>query len=104
MIKFKPLIVATIVSMGLVTSASAQCPQWARDNPPAFQAQYPNRDILNECTLTPAGRIGLELPGGAAPVFGRAGLYGGGDYDGSYLDAREWRGMRLHHVGRQRGR
>jgi len=64
------LIVATLVSMTAVTSASAQLPNWAASNPDAFQAQYPDRDVLNGGALTPAGRMGLELPGGAAPVFG----------------------------------
>jgi hypothetical protein len=59
------------VSMTAVTSASAeQLPNWAVTNPDSFQAQYPDRDVLNGGALTPAGRMGLELPGGAAPVFG----------------------------------
>ena len=75
MIGFKPLVAAAIMSMGLATSASAQLPTWARDNPPAFMSQYPNRDFFNEGALTPAGRMGLELPGGAAPVFGASNAY-----------------------------
>ena len=67
---FKTLIVAALVSMTAVASASAQLPAWANSNPAAFQAQYPDRDVLNGGKLTPAGRMGLELPGGAAPVFG----------------------------------
>ncbi len=67
---FKTLIAGALVSMIAVTSASAQLPPWAASNPASFQAQYPNRDVLNEGRLTPAGRIGLELPGGAAPPFG----------------------------------
>jgi len=70
MITFKILIAAALVSMTAVTSASAQLPGWAVTNPDSFQAQYPDRDILNGGALTPAGRMGLELPGGAAPVFG----------------------------------
>ena len=66
----KTLIAAALVSMAAVTSASAQLPPWAETNPDAFQAQYPDRDVLNGGALTPAGRMGLELPGGAAPVFG----------------------------------
>ena len=38
--------------------------------PGFLQAQYPDRDVLNGGALTPAGRMGLELPGGAASVFG----------------------------------
>jgi hypothetical protein len=75
MIGFKALIAGAIMSMSVVTSASAQCPTWAKDNPPLFQSQYPNRDVLNDCELTPAGRMGLELPGGAAPVFGASKPY-----------------------------
>src|SRR5207244_12050904 len=67
---FKTLIAAALVSMTAVSSASAQLPSWAASNPDAFQAQYPDRDVLNGGALTPAGRMGLELPGGAAPVFG----------------------------------
>src|SRR5215212_2610501 len=70
MIGFRTSIIAAIMSIGVISSASAQCPTWANQNPASFQAQYPNRDVLNDCELTPAGRMGLELPGGAAPVFG----------------------------------
>jgi hypothetical protein len=70
MIGFRTSIIAAIMSIGVISSASAQCPTWAKSNPASFQAQYPNRDVLNDCELTPAGRMGLELPGGAAPIFG----------------------------------
>jgi hypothetical protein len=70
MTRLKTLAAAALVSMTAVTSASAQLPSWAASNPDAFQAQYPDRDVLNGGALTPAGRMGLELPGGAAPVFG----------------------------------
>ena len=70
MIGFRTSIIAAIMSIGVIGSASAQCPTWANQNPASFQAQYPDRDVLNDCELTPAGRMGLELPGGAAPVFG----------------------------------
>jgi len=70
MTTFKNLIVAALVSMTTVTSASAQLPPWAASEPAAFEAQFPDRDILNGGALTPAGRMGLELPGGAAPAFG----------------------------------
>src|SRR5438270_5605271 len=76
MIGLKLFTVAAIISMGVVTSASAQLPNWAASNPAAFQAQYPDRDVLNGGALTPAGRMGLELPGGAAPVFGASNAYG----------------------------
>ena len=71
----KPMIAAALVSMTAVTSASAQLPNWAAQDPDSFQAQYPDRDVLNGGALTPAGRMGLELPGGAAPVFGANNAY-----------------------------
>jgi hypothetical protein len=75
MIGLKTLVAAALVSMTAVTSASAQLPSWAASNPGSFQAQYPDRDVLNGGALTPAGRMGLELPGGAAPVFGTNNAY-----------------------------
>jgi hypothetical protein len=75
MIGFKTLIAAAVVSMAAVTSASAQLPIWAASHPAAFQAQYPDRDVLNGGALTPAGRMGLELPGGAAPALGASHVY-----------------------------
>src|ERR1700730_15906029 len=71
----KILIAAALLSIATVGSASAQLPTWANSNPDAFQAQYPDRDVLNGGALTPAGRMGLELPGGAAPVFGANNAY-----------------------------
>jgi hypothetical protein len=71
MTTFKTLIAAALVSMTTVASASAQSPNWVPAYPGSFQAQYPDRDVLNGGALTPAGRMGLELPGGASPpVFG----------------------------------
>jgi hypothetical protein len=75
MTTFKALIAVALVSMIAVTSARAQLPSWAVSNPAAFQAQYPDRDVLNDGALTPAGRMGLELPGGAAPAFGTNDAY-----------------------------
>lgn len=69
MTTFKILIAAALVSMTTVTAARAQLPSWATTNPDSFQAQYPDRDVLNGGALTPAGRMGLERAGGAAPVF-----------------------------------
>ena len=69
---FKILIAASLLSMATITSANAQLPDWAISNPDAFQAQYPNRDVLNGGALTPAGRMGLEFAHGAAPVYGAA--------------------------------
>jgi hypothetical protein len=72
---FNTVIAAALVSVAAVTSARAQLPSWAASNPDAFQAQYPDRDVLNGGALTPAGRMGLEYPGGAAPVFGANSAY-----------------------------
>jgi hypothetical protein len=72
---FKTMIATALLSMAAITSASAQLPEWATQYPDAFQAQYPDRDVLNGGALTPAGRMGLELPGGAAPVSGISNAY-----------------------------
>jgi len=66
----KTLVAAALLSMTAVTSASAQLPAWANSNPDAFQAQYPDRDVLNGGALTPAGGTGLGLPDAVATVFG----------------------------------
>jgi hypothetical protein len=71
-IGFKTIIAATLVSGAAATSARAQLPEWAASNPGTFQSRYPDRDVLNGGALTPAGRMGLELPGGAASIFSNA--------------------------------
>jgi hypothetical protein len=53
----------------------AQLPNWAISNPDLYQAQYPDRDFLNDGALTPAGRTGLEFAHGAAPAFGALNPY-----------------------------
>ncbi|SHG20586.1 hypothetical protein [Bradyrhizobium erythrophlei] len=75
MTTFKILIAAALLSIATVSSASAQLPTWANSNPDAFQAQYPDRDVLNGGALTPAGRMGLERANGAAPVFRESNAY-----------------------------
>jgi hypothetical protein len=75
MTTFKIVIAAALVSMTAVASATAQSPNWVPTYPGSFQAQYPDRDVLNGGGLTPAGRMGLESPGGAAPVFGTNNAY-----------------------------
>ena len=53
-----------LVAAALISTIS---PAFAAEGGPSdFQARYPNRDVLTG-ELTPAGRLGLELPGGAAP-------------------------------------
>jgi len=59
----KMLVAAALISTISTTGALAQA---AFSEPGAFQAQFPNRDVLNGGALTPAGRMGLELPGGAS--------------------------------------
>jgi hypothetical protein len=56
----KILVAAALISTIPATSVLAQ-------EPAAFQATYPNRDVLNGGALTPAGRLGLEPAFGAAP-------------------------------------
>lgn len=64
MTRSKTLIAALL----LAASATSAPAQPAISELGAFEAQYPNRDPLNGGALTPAGRLGLELPDGAAPV------------------------------------
>ncbi|MFX7784531.1 hypothetical protein ABTJ92_20120, partial [Acinetobacter baumannii] len=45
---------------------------YGQQEPAAFQAMYPDRDVLNGGALTPAGRLGLVRAGDAAPVFSPA--------------------------------
>ena len=59
----KMLVAAALISTISTTCALAQA---AISEPGAFQAQFPNRDVLNGGALTPAGRMGLELPGGGS--------------------------------------
>ena len=60
MTRFKTIGVALMLAAS-VTFAMAQP---AISELGAFEAQYPNRDPLNGGALTPAGRLGLELPDG----------------------------------------
>jgi hypothetical protein len=64
----KMLVAAALIST--ISPVSA-----AEGGPSDFQARYPNRDVLTG-ELTPAGRLGLELPGGAAPNRAATGAYG----------------------------
>ncbi|WP_257167126.1 hypothetical protein [Bradyrhizobium sp. SRS-191] len=63
-------IVATALLLSAMAAgpASAQGWFWGQQEPAAFQAMYPNRDVLNGGALTPAGRLGLVRAQGAAPV------------------------------------
>jgi hypothetical protein len=57
MTNYKTLVAASLMSIALTSSALAQC---------ADCATYPDRDILNNGALTPAGKMGLMKAGGAA--------------------------------------
>ena len=62
----------TLVAAALISTISATCAlaQAAISEPGAFQAMFPNRDVLNGGALTPAGRMGLEQAGGASTANG----------------------------------
>lgn len=70
---FKTLTAAALVAAMTATPAFAY--SFMDQYPDAFQAMYPDRDVLNGGALTPAGRMGLELPYGAAPVFAGRNAY-----------------------------
>jgi hypothetical protein len=56
----------TLVAAALIATIPAIPAALAFDEPSAFQAMNPDRDVLNGGQLTPAGRLGLERAGGAA--------------------------------------
>ncbi len=73
-----------LLSAGLIAAAMLATPAMARENYliqeangelGAVLAMYPNRDELNGGALTPAGRMGLELAGGAASVYAADNAY-----------------------------
>jgi hypothetical protein len=85
---FKMFAAAALFSIVAIPAASAQyADPYMQQEPAAFQAQYPNRDVLNGGALTPAGRMGLERAGGAAPV-----------YSGAYGAYQAWDQVRPHHL------
>ncbi len=57
MMNYKTLVAASLMSIALTSAASAQC---------ADCATYPDRDNLNNGAQTPAAKMGLMKPGGAA--------------------------------------
>jgi hypothetical protein len=57
MMNYKTLVAASLMSIALTSAAFAQCVDCAL---------YPDRDVLNNGAQTPAGKMGLERPGGAA--------------------------------------
>jgi hypothetical protein len=66
----KTLVAAALISAISATSALAQ-------EPAAFQAQYPDRDVLNGGALTPAGRLALQQSGGAVGAYPANNAYAG---------------------------
>ena len=56
------LVATALISAILATSALAQ-------EPAAYAAQNPDRDVLNGGVLTPAGRLAREQPGDAAAAL-----------------------------------
>ncbi|OSI76533.1 hypothetical protein [Bradyrhizobium canariense] len=74
MTAFNNLIAAALISTATIPSAFAAW-SFADQEPAAFASMYPNRDVLNGGALTPAGRMGLERAGGAAPVFAGGNIY-----------------------------
>jgi hypothetical protein len=59
MTNYKTLVAASLMSIALTSYAFAQCTECAI---------YPDRDNLNGGAQTPAGKMGLVRPGGAAGV------------------------------------
>jgi hypothetical protein len=74
MTTLKTLIAAALISTATIPSAFAAW-SFADQEPAAYASMYPNRDVLNHGALTPAGRMGLERAGGAAPVFAGRHVY-----------------------------
>lgn len=72
MIRLTALVAVALLSTVSITPALAQA---AISEPGAFQAMFPNRDVLNGGALTPAGRMGLELPGGAVNAYAASNAY-----------------------------
>jgi len=64
---FRALAAAALLSALTATTAYAQS-GFASSHPDAYEAENPDRNLNG--TLTPAGRLGLELPDGAAPAQG----------------------------------
>ncbi|WP_316182342.1 hypothetical protein [Bradyrhizobium sp. SZCCHNRI1009] len=69
MTSWKSKAAALLLSMATVAPASAQGWFFGEQEPGAFQAMYPDRDVLNGGALTPAGKMGMERASGAVLVF-----------------------------------
>jgi hypothetical protein len=62
------ILAAAALLSGLTLSTAYAQSGFASSHPDTYEAEYPNRNL--DGTLTPAGRIDLELPDGAAPAQG----------------------------------
>ena len=62
------ILAAVALLSGLTASAAYAQSGFASSHPDTYEAENPNRNLNG--TLTPAGRLGLELPDGAAPAQG----------------------------------
>jgi len=67
MYQFKTLAVASALSVATVTSAFAQFSE-----PAAYEAQHPDRDVLNGGAPTPEAQMRAAGTFGAAPVYPNA--------------------------------
>ena len=72
MIRLKAIAAIALLSTASITPAFAQA---AISEIGAYQAAHPDRDVLNGGALTPAGRMGLELQGGAVNSFAARNAY-----------------------------
>ena len=75
MVSFKTLAAAVLVSATLATPAFAQA---AIQEPGLFAFYYPNLDVLNGGTPTPAARLSRDWPAlkGACAAIGAGVTYG----------------------------
>ena len=62
------ILAAVALLSGLTASAAYAQSGLPSSHPDTYEAENPNRNLNG--TLTPAGRLGLELPDGAAPAQG----------------------------------
>ena len=82
------VIASAVMTVAALTSTLAQA---QLSEPAAFQAQNPNRDVLNGGQLTPAGRAAL----GQLPYEGNA-VYGAQAYAPSEAPVVRPRHRRVH--------
>ena len=80
MVSFKTLAAAVLLSAAAATPAFAQA---AIQEPGLFAFYYPNLDVLNGGTPTPAARLSRDWPAlkGACAAIGAGAAYCGDRYD-----------------------